>query len=210
MPIKLLIFDCDGVILESVEAKTNAFRTLGQRWGEEATKRLVAFHDLHGGLSRLKKLEWLFQEVLHKPVSQEEIEALGQEFADLSLAEVMAAPYVPGFMETFEAYEKHIPIYVASGAPHDELCQVLKHKGIYERFNGVYGSPPVKNELVKTIVTESGVAPQECLMVGDSKTDLDAALYAGTKFYGRGLHFSKGGYPCYQDLTQLKEFIERQ
>lgn len=210
MSIKLLVFDCDGVIIESVEAKTEAFRIIGRRWGEEAAEDLVAYHHLNGGLSRLLKLEWFFKEVLHQPASKEEIAALGDEFAKISLDEVMNSAFVPGFMETFEAYEKRLPIYVASGAPHDELCLVLRSRGLFERFNGVYGSPPVKNELLKMIVENSGVPPHECLMVGDSKTDLDAALYVGTKFYGRGLEFAKEGYPCHTDLTKLTEFIEAQ
>lgn len=210
MPVKLIVFDCDGVILESVEAKTRAFGVLGKRWGDEAARRLVEYHNLHGGLSRLLKLEWFFKEVLRQPASKEEIEALGREFARISLDEVISSPFVPGFVQTFETCEKRIPMYVASGAPHDELCLVLKSRGLYERFNGVYGSPPVKNELLKKIVEQSGVAPQDVLMVGDSGTDLEAAQCAGTKFYGRGLDFAGLEQPCHQDLTRLAEFISKQ
>ena len=63
MALSLIVFDCDGVILESVDAKTQAFARIGAEFGEEARDRLVAYHAMYGGVSRYKKFEWMFQEV---------------------------------------------------------------------------------------------------------------------------------------------------
>ena len=46
-------------------------------------------------------------------------------------------------------------------------------------------------------------------MIGDSSTDQYAAEAVGTLFYGRGDYFKNSGYPWYQDLTRLNEYLER-
>ena len=49
MALSLIVFDCDGVILESVDAKTKAFAQVAEPLGAEARDRLVLYHTLHGG-----------------------------------------------------------------------------------------------------------------------------------------------------------------
>ena len=41
MALSLIVFDCDGVILESVDAKTKAFAQVAEPLGAEARDRLV-------------------------------------------------------------------------------------------------------------------------------------------------------------------------
>ena len=61
MALSLIVFDCDGVILESVDAKTKAFGQVAEPLGAEARDRLLLYHTLHGGAkcstgkSRLRK-----------------------------------------------------------------------------------------------------------------------------------------------------------
>ena len=42
MALSLIVFDCDGVILESVDAKTKAFAQVAEPLGAEARDRLVS------------------------------------------------------------------------------------------------------------------------------------------------------------------------
>ena len=43
-PLDLVIFDCDGVILESVDVKTQAFGLAVAEHGPEAVDRLLEYH----------------------------------------------------------------------------------------------------------------------------------------------------------------------
>lgn len=58
MSLACIVFDCDGVILDSVPTKTRAFARLAEPYGAEARDRFVMYHMTHGGVSRYRKFAW--------------------------------------------------------------------------------------------------------------------------------------------------------
>lgn len=207
-PVSLVVFDCDGVLLESVEVKTRAFGETVVEHGPAAVSRLLEYHAANGGVSRYKKFEWLYSEVLGRKITKPELHTLADRFKKLAFEGVMNAPMVPGSMQCIEALYGKTPMYVASGAPHEELIAVLEARGLSLYFEGMYGSPPDKKSLLQKIIKANGANPAETLMVGDSSTDLGAALSCGTKFFGRGLDFRSFGWPCSNDLTILSKMLQ--
>jgi phosphoglycolate phosphatase-like HAD superfamily hydrolase len=208
MALSCIIFDCDGVILESVSVKTRAFARLAEPFGAGAVDSLVRYHAAHGGVSRYKKFEWLYREVLGREISREELADLGRRFAETAFEEVCRCPLVPGVEDVLRRRQGRTPMYVCSGAPHEELHAVLRRRGLHGYFAGIYGSPPAKTELLREIVRLAGVEPASVVMVGDSVTDRDAAEAAGTQFYGRGDELKGGSFPWGADLTGLNAWLE--
>jgi phosphoglycolate phosphatase-like HAD superfamily hydrolase len=207
--LALLVFDCDGVLLESVQAKTLAFRRIGAQFGPEAADRLAEYHALHGGVSRSEKFAWFFEEVLGRRILPEENAALCLLFAEYCLDEVLASELVPGALEVLDRWRGRVPLYVASGTPQQELVEVFTRRGLAGYFAGLSGYPPDKTGLLRNILDRSGLSPQETLMVGDSLSDQLAAEAAGTLFYGRGAAFRASGWPWHRDLTRLNAHLER-
>ncbi|MDR0828406.1 MAG: HAD hydrolase-like protein [Desulfovibrio sp.] len=208
MAVELVVFDCDGVILESLEIKTLAFRRLGEDYGPEAALRLEDYHRLHGGLSRYKKFAWFFREVLGREISPAEEESLNAKFVRLSGEELLRCPLVPGARESLDSLFGRLPLYVASGTPEEELGFILEKRGLAAYFVKICGSPPLKEDILRSIVDESGTRAENCLMVGDAETDRAAAAKVGTMFYGRGAYFRDLGCPWHQDMTRLAGWIE--
>jgi phosphoglycolate phosphatase-like HAD superfamily hydrolase len=206
--LSLIVFDCDGIILESVDVKTQAFARIAAGFGQEASDRLVAYHQMHGGVSRYKKFEWFYQSVLERPISPEELDALNEKFTAHAYDAVMSCPLVPGVRDVLERWHGRVPMYVDSGAPHAELVQILTARGLSGYFEGIEGSPPGKTEILRDIVTRCGVHPAKVVMVGDSSTDQYAAEAVKTSFYGRGSFFRNSGYPWHEDLTGLNAYLE--
>ena len=64
-----IVFDCDGVILNSNHIKTEAFRVTALPWSEDAAADLVAHHIAHGGISRHRKFEYFLEAILPRWVS---------------------------------------------------------------------------------------------------------------------------------------------
>jgi len=61
---RTLVFDCDGVILNSNGIKTEAFHTVAMPYGESAVAELVSYHVLNGSISRLRKFEYLLSNIV--------------------------------------------------------------------------------------------------------------------------------------------------
>lgn len=208
MALKLLIFDCDGVILESVDAKTRAYGRVAAEYGQEAQDKLVAYHILHGGVSRVEKFHWFFEEVLQRAPLEGENRKLLDLFEEYCLDEVTHAQLVPGILDVLKHWHGKVPMFVASGTPHLELKNVIKAQGLSEYFTNIYGTPPGKTDLLRGILAETGIHPSDAVMVGDSSTDQYAAEAVKCLFYGRGEYFRHSGYPWHKDLTVLNGYLE--
>jgi phosphoglycolate phosphatase-like HAD superfamily hydrolase len=208
MALACIVFDCDGVILESVDAKTNALARLAEPFGPRSVAALVEYHILHGGVSRYEKFKWFFSEIVGREITPEEYADWGERFARYSLEEVYGCATVPGVMDVLEMWKGKVPMYVASGAPHEELVAVLTYRKLAPYLDGILGSPPAKAALLGNIVHGAKVNPADTVMIGDSKTDMDAALIVGTKFYGRGGYFAAFSHPWHADLTRLNEYLQ--
>ena len=206
-PLACLVFDCDGVILESVPVKTRAFARLVEGYGDEARDRMLMYHKVHGGVSRYRKFAWFFSEVLGREITEQESQDWGRRFSELAYEEVCRCDLVPGIAEVLDTWRGRLPLYVCSGAPHEELVQVLEGRGLRDYFTGIYGSPPAKARLLAQIVREARVDPADVLMVGDAPTDQQAAEEVGTLFYGRGEEVRGGNWPWGEDLTGLNAWI---
>ena len=208
MGLSLLIFDCDGVILESMDVKTRAFERIGNDFGKEMGERLAMYHAINGGVSRYEKFEWLYRMVYGRSITPDESAVLNGRFVDYALEEIATSPLVAGTCDVLERWQGRVPMYVASGAPQEELVFLLEKRGLGHYFNGIYGSPPSKGPLLLKILQETGSPPEETLMIGDSAYDLRAAEQAGTLFYGRGGRFKYGPHPWHEDLTRLNDYLE--
>ena len=208
MPISLVVFDCDGVILKSVEVKSRAFGRIVEEYGPEAVARMTEYHLANGGVSRVRKFEWFYDEVLGRKISENDLQSLNRKFRQLVFEGVMLSPLVSGIMETLESLYGRLPMYVASGTPNDELLQVLDARNLTRFFKGVYGTPPGKTELLRRIIEKEGIAPNDTLMVGDSSTDLDAAQSCGAKFFGISAAFAEIPWPFSHDCIALGSWID--
>lgn len=208
MALKCLVFDCDGVLLDSVPVKTRAFARLAEPYGPEAQDRFVMYHTVHGGVSRYRKFAWFFQEVLGREITPEESVAWGIKFAEYAFDEVRKCALIPGALETLTAWHSKLPMYVCSGAPKEELEIILSERKLADFFAGIYGSPPAKGELLKMIIrSQPKLMAEETLMVGDAITDQDAAAQAGSLFYGVGPELKGGNFPWSADLLPLNAWI---
>ncbi len=208
MALQCLVFDCDGVILDSVPVKTRAFARVAEPFGEEARDRLLMYHKVHGGVSRYKKFEWLYEHILGKAITPEESRRLGDLFAEYVLDELQHCALIPGAQDVLACWRGRLPMFVCSGTPQEELQSVLQLRRLDGYFDAIYGSPPAKAELLAHIVRTEKLDPADVLMVGDAPTDRDAADYAGTMFYGVGTILKGGDFPWGEDLTDLNAWIK--
>ena len=154
------------------------------------------YHLAHGGISRFEKFRHYYSELLNKPVNEAEIKALGDEFSSLVLEEVLAAPFIPGALETLdELLNLRIPAFVVSGTPEEEVRQIVQMRQLSKYFVEVHGSPRKKVDIVEDIIVRRGAVPSRCLFLGDAMTDYEAAGKAGVAFIGIVHDINRSPFP---------------
>jgi len=180
-----VFFDFDGVILDSVDVKTQAFAAMFRVYGPEVERAVVDYHLANGGISRFRKFEYYYRELLQAPITQEILDNLGLEFNRLALEGVLAAPFIDGALETLILLKQQkVPAFVVSGTPHEEIQLIVETRNLGSYFVETHGSPRKKQEIVQDIASRHSLPLESCLFIGDATTDFEAAHLCGTAFLG--------------------------
>ena len=180
-----LVFDFDGVLVESLDIKRQAFAELYQPYGEDVVRQVVAFHQAHGGVSRYDKIRHFEHVLLGLSTIEDEILEKAEAFARLVEDAVVACPEVTGATELLRLLNGQLPCFVASATPEAELRRIVCRRGWSNFFSGVFGTPATKKEILRNILHLVRKPADECLMVGDATADFEAASMAGLRFVGR-------------------------
>lgn len=180
-----VFFDFDGVLVDSLPIKTQAFAVLYQDYGPGLVEAVVAYHHRHGGVSRYKKFEHFERNLLFREPTRERLAELGRRFEGMVFEGVIAAPELPGAGALLaKLNEAATPCYVVSGTPEEELCVIIERRGMSRLFRETRGSPAEKRDLLSELCAKHDHDPQRCLMVGDAMGDYEAARAVDMPFVG--------------------------
>jgi HAD superfamily hydrolase (TIGR01509 family) len=189
-PFELIIFDCDGVLVDSERLALAINLRLGQELGwpmaeQEITDRFLgrSATAVHGqlaerlGAATADRWEELFRERLDAAL-------------DTELSEV------DGVSETLDALL--MPSCIASSGTHGKMRRTLGVTGLYQRFEGrIFSAAEVARgkpapDLFLHAAARMGVAPEHCAVIEDSQYGVRAARAAGMRSFG----FSGGLTPA--------------
>jgi len=209
--LKLIILDFDGVIVESTDIKTEAFRKLFSDYPKHV-HTIVEYHKKNAGVSRYEKFSYIYKNILKQPLDERKMAELGKRFSALVVEEIKACPLVPGTLKFLEKYSKRVRLFIASSTPEEELRHLVKARGLQKYFHGVYGAPSKKSEITLKIMKEENVKKKEVLFVGDSAADHAEARKAGVQFIGRVANLADCPFPegvkTIRDLNELGAVVE--
>ena len=198
MKIKNIIFDFDGVLLDSVPIKTTAFRQLFSDFHDVAVEELIEYHLRNGGVSRYEKIKYFYERILGKQISEEQILEYAITYSRLTKEELSNDKYL--IADSIEFIKKNnikYNVHIASGADEQDLLYICNRLGISNYFLSINGSPTTKPEIIDNILCSYNYNKEETCLVGDSISDFKAAEHKGIIFFG---------YNCI-DLKHLGKYI---
>ncbi|MFF0553509.1 HAD family hydrolase [Streptomyces sp. NPDC004311] len=181
-PVELVIFDCDGVLVDSERIAARVQVALGAELGWPLTEDEVV--DRFIGRSSAS-------------VREQIAVRLGEETADLwdrrftllhrEAVDAGLSP-VDGLPEALAAIT--LPTCVASSGSHEKMRHTLGRTGLYDRFAGrIFSATEVARgkpapDLFRYAARRMGVDPAACVVVEDSAPGVEAARAAGMRSFG--------------------------
>jgi HAD superfamily hydrolase (TIGR01509 family) len=191
--LRAVIFDCDGVIVNSEPHHLTAFREVLSTMGislsmEEYYTKYLAMDD-----------KGCFEAVLranNRPVDdatlQELIRRKMQAYQRLSTEELIL---YPGVVDLVKKLQGKYRLAIASGAFHEEVKFALEKGGIHDAFPVLVTARDVRNgkphpEAFQTALAQINrqdpapsppIRPEECVVIEDSVHGIDGAKAAGMK-----------------------------
>ncbi|MDO9150109.1 MAG: HAD-IA family hydrolase [Methylotenera sp.] len=180
---KTIVFDCDGVVLDSNVVKTEAYFRTAKHLGatDEQAQALVDYHVRLGGISRYHKFDYYLREITHQPVTQEAIQILLDEFAR-ELAVVLMECEIAEGLDALRQATPQAKWMILSGGDQQEIRTLFAKRDLAKYFDGgLFGSPDNKDTVLAR-EKENGHLQSPALFIGDSKYDFEAATRAGLDF----------------------------
>ena len=181
--IRGVIFDCDGVLVDSEPTSNRVLAELLTEVGlPTTTEESMA---TYMGKSWVTNLE-LIEERLGKP-PPDDFTARYRALCDVALADVQP---VDGILEVLDALD--LPSCVASSGPHVKMAVTLGVTGLLARFEGrifsavdlPHGRGKPAPDLFLHAAREMRFDPKTTAVVEDSEPGVEAGVAAGMQVFG--------------------------
>jgi HAD superfamily hydrolase (TIGR01509 family) len=210
--VDLLIFDCDGVLIDSerlgVKVDVAAMHELGWPLSEsEVIERFVGRSDRENRLA----IEAHLGHALPGGWAEALQERYREAFAD-------ALTPVEGVLEALDRIT--LPSCVASSATHEHLRYTLGLTGLYDRFAGrIFSADDVARgkpapDLFLHAAAQMHAEPEHCVVVEDSRPGVEAARAAGMRVLAFAGGLSSGevlagaNTVVFEDMRELPSLLE--
>ena len=176
-----LVFDCDGVVLNSNKVKTQAFYSAALSYGEQAAQSLVDYHVKNGGISRYKKFELFLNELIPQGTEGPNLDELLRIYAREVRQGLLACEIAEGLQELRQK-TNHTQWLIVSGGDQNELRDIFTQRGLAQLFDGgIFGSPDTKDQILSRELANGNIK-KPAIFLGDSKYDFQAAQTAKIDF----------------------------
>jgi phosphoglycolate phosphatase-like HAD superfamily hydrolase len=201
---RIIFFDFDGVIKESLDVKTNAFIKLFKPFGNSISERVRNHHLSNGGMSRYEKFPIYF-EWANMVSNQDLVNSYSEQFSKLVFNGVVDSDWVPGVKQFIKKNFRKAILIIVSATPQNELEDILLALDLRKYFSDVFGAPASKKDSIKKSLLKYSIDSKNCIMIGDARADMDAASFNNVPFILRMHETNKDLFEKYSG-EKIKNF----
>lgn len=171
-----IIFDFDGVILNSHNVKTDAFFEIFKEFGNIKAKKAQKYHLKNIGISRFKKFKYIIKNILKDKTINSKY--LNKKFQDYCFKKIKSLKINSDLKYFLKKYNKKYDMFISTATPQNDIIRILKEKKIIHFFKKIYSSPKKKYEHINLIKRKF----KKRIFIGDSNEDLLACIKTKTFF----------------------------
>ena len=183
--IKTILWDFDGVILNSMKIKGDGFVELFKQYDPHKVKELEKFHYENGGVSRFDKIKYFFNIILEEEIKMDEVLKLADKFGKIIEKKIYNdSNLINDSLSYIKKNYKQFNFHIVSGAEHTELNKLCNSFKLTGYFISINGSPTQKEILVQDVIEKYKYGKEETILIGDAMGDYTAAKKNGIAFFG--------------------------
>jgi phosphoglycolate phosphatase-like HAD superfamily hydrolase len=171
----IIIFDLDGVILDSARLKVNCMRQALTDFDSGVVEAFLNCFTQEFGQSRQHHFKNFYFNFLKENQGFESFydayepryaHILNQHYTDVDLC-AYASTLIPGL--------NHKKLFIATGTVTEEAEEVLTKKNLGHYFESIYGSPLEKSDIVNQIIHQQDEPRDKFILIGDALHDRNSA-----------------------------------
>ena len=208
-----IIFDLDGVICSTDEYHYLAWKALADRIGAEGFGR--ADNDRQRGVSRMESLEVVLEKAprAYSAAEKQELAAWKNDTYRALLRNMSPTDLTPEVKATLETLRK-MGLKLAIGSSSKNAPFILERIGLGNWFDAVSDGNNISRskpdpEVFLLAAEYLGLSPQDCLVVEDAFSGIDAGIAGGfdTAAIGDATRYDKPTYKLgtFSDLLKILE-----
>jgi len=181
-PVKYVLFDMDGLLLDTETIYYKTFEEVLARYGVKYDQTMRV--KIMGTVP--KDTYSIFIRDYNLDVS---LEKLTEEIKEMLLKRMVSAEFMPGAVRLIEHLKKcNIPIAVATSSSEEVfLVKTSRHQDIFSKFNHITlggSDPEVKHgkpapDVFLVCASRFPADPRECLVFEDAPNGVEGAIAAG-------------------------------
>ena len=180
---KTIIFDFDGVIVNSSNIKADAFEALFSRYGKSVGIEARKYHIKNEGFPRSQKFEYINKHLIESK-KKDNLQKLNEEYSKIVLTKIVNEKLSYGFKKFINTHKQDLNLYISSSAPYEELIYIINKKKINKFFNIISGFPPKKITQIKKILKDHKLIKKNVYYVGDTVHDYQVSKKLDLNFIG--------------------------
>lgn len=200
--LDFVIFDCDGVIIDSNKIKTEAFKEVLKKYPNQLVEKLIKYHKHNGGISRKIKFQYFFDNIMKLKNNKNLIKDSLLKFEKIIFQKLLNAKYIKGVLNFIYFLKKNkVKIFIVSGGLEQELQKIFKCRNKKLYFNDILGSPKTKEINVAHLIKKYSLNTKKGLFFGDSRIDYQVAKKFKIDFF---FISEKSEWSDFKKLKKLK------
>ena len=181
--IKAIFFDFDGVIMDTMELKADSYCYAFKPF-QLSPAKIRDLQYLYAGLSRKRILRLIYEQLSGQKATDGVICELLARFAEHDEQSRSLMVPIPGSLTFLKAIYPHFYTAVVTGTPQSVIERTISYHHLTTYFDDVRGSPQSKQSIIEELLAVNDLTCGQCLLIGDGKTDQDAAEACSIRFVG--------------------------
>nr|WP_199000580.1 HAD family hydrolase [Flavobacterium sp. ASV13] len=209
--IKCIIFDCDGVLVDTEKIGNGIMLSMAAEYGFKM-KLEDAYRDFNG--RNLKECFLHIENAIGKKLPDNFESEYREKSFEAFKTQVQPMEGIISFIEKLK-----IPYAVASSGPVDKIRLNLEVAGLLDKFeNKIFSSYQINSwkpdpGIFLHAAKEMGFEVKDCIVIEDSKAGVKAGIQGGFKVYGftngyNNEDLEKEGAILFDSYEQLSEMLK--